>query len=67
MYAGNLPQEAPDNMLEEPSRLLLDQLCDHVAQDGADGVEALVGGANVVETIVIQQYLLDNEDSNGLA
>ncbi len=54
-------------MLEQPSRLLLDELGDHVAQDGAHGVEALVGGADVVQTVVVEQDLLDDEDGDGLA
>jgi len=50
----NLPQEAPNNMLKEPGRLLLDKLCNHVAQYRSDGIEALVCGADVVETIVVK-------------
>ncbi len=54
-------------MLEEPGSLLLDQLGDHIAQDGADGIEALVGGADVVQAVVVQQDLLDDKDGDGLA
>lgn len=54
-------------MLEKSSSLGLDQLGNHIAQDRTDGVEALVSSANVVETIVIKQNLLHNEDGHGLA
>lgn len=54
-------------MFEKPSRLLLDQLSNHVAEDGADSVEALVSGTDIVKTVVIKQNLLDDEDGNRLA
>jgi hypothetical protein len=54
-------------MLEQTSRLLLHKLGHHVAQDGSDGKEALVGGANVVEAAVIEEDLLHNKDGDGLA
>lgn len=63
---GNIPQEAPDNMLQQPGRLLLDQLAHHVAKDGADSVESLIGGADVVQAIVVKQDLLHNEDGDSL-
>lgn len=50
----DIPQETAHNMLQEPSRLLLDQLPNHVAQDRADGVEPLVRRADVVETVVVE-------------
>lgn len=54
-------------MLEQPHRLLLDELCDHVAQDGADRVESLVGGADICQADIIQQDLLDDKDGHRLA
>lgn len=39
----------------------------HIAKNCADSVEALVGGANVIKAIVVQENLLDNEDGNRLA
>lgn len=54
-------------MLEQASRLRLDELSNHIAQDGADGVEALVRGADVVEAIVVEQYFLHNEYGHRLA
>lgn len=54
-------------MLEETDSLLFDQLGDHIAENCADGIEALVGGADVAQTDIVKEYLLNNEDSNGLA
>ena len=53
-------------MLKQPSRLLLNQLRNHVAEDGADRVEALVRGADVVEAVVVEQDLLHYEDGHRL-
>lgn len=49
----NIPQEAPDNMLQEPYCLLVYQLCDHIAENGADSVKALVGLADVLQAHVV--------------
>ena len=54
-------------MLEKARRLLLDELANHVAENGAHGVEPLVRRADVVEAVVIQEYLLHNEDGDRLA
>ncbi len=54
-------------MLQEPSRLLLDQLSDHIAQDRTDGVEPLVRRADVVKAVIVEQYLLHDEDGDGFA
>lgn len=53
-------------MLEQTSRLLLHQLGDHVAKHCTHSIETLVRGADVVETVVVQQDLLDDKDGNGL-
>ncbi len=63
----NSPQEAPHDMLQEPDGLLFDELRDHVAKHGADGVEALVRVADVGEAHVIEQDLLHDEDGHRLA
>lgn len=63
---GYIPQEAPDDMLQQPGRLLLDQLAHHVAKDGADSVESLIGGADVVQAVVVKKDLLHDEDGDGL-
>lgn len=60
-------QEAAHNMLQQPGRLLLDQLRHHVAEDSANSVEPFVRGADVVKPAVIKQYLLNDEDSDSLA
>lgn len=54
-------------MLEQASRLLLDELANHVAEHGADGVEPLVGSADIVESIVIEEDLLNDEYGDRLA
>lgn len=65
--ARNIPEEASHHVLEEARRQRLDELGNHIAQHGADGVEALVRGANVVEPVVVEQDLLHNEDGHSLA
>lgn len=45
---GHIPQETPDNMLQQPRSLLFHQLADHVAEDGPDGVESLVSSADII-------------------
>jgi hypothetical protein len=42
-------------------------LSDHVAKDRTDGIEPLIGGADVVEPIVVQEDLLNDEDGDRLA
>lgn len=54
-------------MLKKSRRLRLDELGNHIAEDGADGVEALISGANVVEAVIIQQDLLHDEYGHRLA
>lgn len=39
----NSPEETPNHMFQQPHRLLLHQLGYHVAQDGANRIESLVG------------------------
>jgi hypothetical protein len=62
-----IPEEAPNNMLKQPSGLGLDKLGNHVAQNSSNCVEALISSANVVEAVIIKEYLLHNEDSHRLA
>lgn len=54
-------------MLEQPCSLRLDELGNHVAENGANGVEPLIGGADVVEAVVVEQNLLHNKDGDSLA
>jgi hypothetical protein len=53
-------------VLEEANGLLLNQLVDHVAENGADCVETLVGLADVCEPNIVQEDLLYDEDGNSL-
>lgn len=53
-------------MLEKADGLGLDKLANHVAEHGADGVEALIGVADVGKAGLVQQDLLDDEDSHSL-
>lgn len=54
-------------MLEEPDGLLLDELTDHVTEDSANRVEALVSLADVREANVVKENLLYDEDGDGFA
>jgi len=54
-------------MFKEPGRLLLDKLRYHVAQNCPDGIEALIGGADIVQPVVIKQNFLHNENGHRLA
>ena len=53
-------------MLQETHRLGLNELVDHVAEYGADGVEAFVRVADVRQAGLVEQDLLDDEDGDGL-
>ena len=55
------PKKASDDVLEEPCSLGLDKLSDHVAQHSAYSIEALVGGADIIEAVIVQQNLLNNK------
>lgn len=54
-------------MLQEPGRLLFDELVDHVAQDSPNSVESLVGCADVVQTMIVKEYLLHDKNGNSFA
>ncbi|TYZ59461.1 hypothetical protein PybrP1_002457 [[Pythium] brassicae (nom. inval.)] len=54
-------QVAPDDVLEQARRRRLDEHADHLAEHGADCVEALGRVANVREPHLVQQDLLHNE------
>lgn len=53
-------------MLQQPHRLLLHQLVDHIAQHGPHGIEPLVRLANVRQPHIIEQDLLDDKDGDRL-
>lgn len=54
-------------MLEKPCCLLLYELGNHVAQDCAYSIEALISSAYVVQSMIIKKDLLDDENSNRFA
>lgn len=54
-------------MLQQSDGLALLQLHNHITQYGAHSVEALIGLADIVETHIIEEYLLHNEDGDSLA
>jgi hypothetical protein len=60
------PEVATDDVFEESDRLGLDELVDHVAEDGADGEKAFVGVTDVGETGLVEEDLLHDEDRDRL-
>ena len=59
-------QVAAHDVLEEAHGLRLDELVHHVREHRADGVEALVGVADVREAGLVEEDLLHDEDRDGL-
>lgn len=59
------PQVTAHNMFEQSDSLGFHELIHHVAEDGADGVEALIGMAYIRQAGFIQKNLLHNENGNG--
>lgn len=60
-----VPEETAHDVLEQTYCLLVDERLHHVAEDGADGVEALVRLTDVVESHVVEEDLLHDEDGDG--
>lgn len=54
-------------MLEQSYSLLLDELIDHIAQHCSHGIEALVCLAYILQSEIIEQNLLNDENGNCLA
>lgn len=50
---GSLPKKASHHVLKQASGLGFNELSNHIAQDSADSIETLVGGADVIEAVVI--------------
>lgn len=48
-----LPKEASHHVLKQASGLGFDELSNHITQDGANSIEALIRGTDVVQTIVV--------------
>jgi hypothetical protein len=61
------PEETADHMLQQPGCLLLNQLSYHIAEHRADSIEALICSTNIVESMIIEQDLLHDEDGHRLA
>lgn len=53
-------------MLQEANSLGLDERLDHVGEDGSDSVEALVRLTDILQSEVVEEDLLDDEDGNRL-
>jgi hypothetical protein len=66
-YQGGIPEKTSNDVFQKTSRLLFHKLRDHVAEDSADGKESFVGGAYVIEAVIIEEDLLHNENRNSLA
>lgn len=54
-------------MFEQAHSLLLDKLIDHIAEHRTNGVETLVGLADVREPNIVEQDLLYDKDGDRLA
>ena len=54
-------------MLEKSCSLLLNQLRDHVAENCPDCIESFVRGAYIIQTMIIKEDFLHNEDCDSLA
>lgn len=55
---------ALDNVFEQTNSKSVDKLMNHVAENGADSVEALIGLTDVCQAHVVQENALNNKDSN---
>ena len=54
-------------MLQESNRLLLNQLSDHIAENGPNRVESFVSMTNISEARIVKKYLLHNKYGHRLA
>ena len=59
-------QKASNDVLQQADRLHLHQASYHVAQHCSDSVESFVCGADVVESSIVEKYLLHNENCDRL-
>ena len=53
-------------MLQQSYGLSLHQLVYHIAQHGTHGVEPFIRVTDIRQSRLVQQYLLNDEDRNGL-
>ena len=54
-------------MLQKTGRLLLNKLGDHVAENSSDCIEPFICGTNIIQSMIIKEYLLHNEYCDRLA
>jgi hypothetical protein len=53
MFWKDVPEKAANNVLEQTDSLLLHELADHVAQNSANGIETLIGLADVCKANIV--------------
>jgi len=63
----SLPQETAHDVLQQPHRLLIHKLRNHIREHRSYSVKALVRLADVLQAHIIQQDLLHDEDGHRLA
>ena len=61
MGVSVIPKKTANDVLQQPDRLLIHKLRNHVAQNGADGVESFVCVAYVSQPQIVQENLLHDE------
>ena len=54
-------------MFQKSSGLRFHELSNHIAEDRTHSIETLIRSADVIETIVVKQNLLHDENSNRFA
>ena len=59
-------QVTPHDVFQQPDSLSLHQLVHHIAQHCPHGVEPFIRMTDIRQTRLIQQYLLNDEDRDGL-
>ena len=58
-------QVTPHHVFQQPDSLSLHQLVHHIAQHSPHGVEPFIRMADIRQTRLVQQDLLNDEDRNG--
>lgn len=54
-------------MLQEPHGLLLNQLSDHIAENGPNCVESFVSMTDIPQSSIVEKYLLHDKYGDCLA
>jgi hypothetical protein len=54
-------------VLQKAGSLLLNKLGDHVTENSSNSIEPFICGANIVQPMIIEEYLLHNEYGDRLA